>query len=99
MPAKRTKLHRVFISHATADKWIARMICEKIEAIPSVVTFRDDRDIAGGDHIPDVLLAEMERANEMLLLVTAISHTRQWVIMEVAMAKAFRGRLPVFWST
>ncbi len=93
MTAKRTKPHRVFISHATGDKWIARVICEKIEAIPGVVAFRDDRDIAGGDHIPEVLLTEMERSNEMLLLMTAISHTRQWVVMEVAMAKAFRKRI------
>jgi hypothetical protein len=37
----------VFISHATADKWIAKVFCEKIEAA-GAETFRDDRDINGG---------------------------------------------------
>jgi hypothetical protein len=36
--------YRVFISHATADKWIARILCEKLEEI-GAETFRDDRDI------------------------------------------------------
>ncbi len=51
--AQKAKVHRqtearsdyqVFVSHATADKWIARMICEKLEQ-QGAVTFRDDRDI------------------------------------------------------
>ena len=42
----------VFVSHATADKWIAKTFCEKIEAA-GAVTFRDDRDIAAGGDIPD----------------------------------------------
>ncbi len=46
------KPYQVFISHATADKWLARVICEKIEAI-GAATFRDDRDILGGDDIPE----------------------------------------------
>jgi TIR domain len=93
MPPRRPKPYRIFISHATADKWIARTICEKVEAIPGVVTFRDDRDISGGDYIPDVIEAEIKRSNEVLLLMTAIAHTRQWVIMEVGMAKAFKKRI------
>jgi hypothetical protein len=40
--------YQVFVSHATADKWIARVICEKLEQV-GATTFRDDRDIAGGD--------------------------------------------------
>jgi TIR domain len=85
--------YQVFVSHVTADKWIARVICEKIEAIPGAATFRDDRDIAGGDHIPDVIQDQLERSNEMLLLLTAVAHTRQWVIMEVGLARAFRKRI------
>ncbi len=55
MPKKKAKpAYRVFVSHATADKWVARMICEKIEAV-GAITFRDDRDIEGGDSIPKSL--------------------------------------------
>ena len=36
MPVKRPRKadpYRVFVSHATADKWIAKTICEKIDPI------------------------------------------------------------------
>lgn len=85
--------YRVFVSHATADKWIARTICEKIDAIPGVVTFRDDRDIAGGDTIRDVLLEELEQADEVLVLLTPTSVGRQWVIAEAAVGWALRKRI------
>ncbi len=52
----------VFISHATADKWIAKTLCEKIESV-GAVTFRDDRDIAGGDDIPEQIRREIVRSN------------------------------------
>ena len=45
----RAKPYQVFISHATTDKWLAKVLCEKIEAT-GATTFRDDRDIQGGEH-------------------------------------------------
>lgn len=77
--------YRVFVSHATADKWIARVLCEKLEAI-GVVTFRDDRDIAGGDHIPARLRQEINSADEFLVLLTPNSIDRQWVTLELGAA-------------
>src|SRR5581483_1618431 len=62
-PSKRTKPYQVFISHATADKWIARVLCEKIEEA-GAVTFRDDRDIDGGDDIPDRIRSEIKQSRE-----------------------------------
>jgi hypothetical protein len=38
------KPYQVFVSHATADKWIAKVICERIDAT-GATSFRDDRDI------------------------------------------------------
>ena len=40
--------YQVFVSHATADKWLASTLCDKIEAV-GASTFRDDRDINGGE--------------------------------------------------
>jgi hypothetical protein len=37
--------YQVFLSHATTDKWLAKTLCEKIEA-SGATTFRDDRDTA-----------------------------------------------------
>ena len=54
-PSFKDPVHRpyqIFVSHATTDKWLARTICEKIEGT-GATTFRDDRDISGGDDIPE----------------------------------------------
>lgn len=79
------KPYQVFISHATADKWIARTICEKIEAV-GATTFRDDRDIEGGDDIPEEIRRQIKRSKEILVLLTPQSIGRQWVILEVGAA-------------
>ena len=49
---KTASKYQVFVSHATSDKWLAKVICEKIEGV-GASTFRDDRDINGGDDIPE----------------------------------------------
>ena len=78
----------MFVSHATADKWIATIICEKIEET-GATTFRDDRDIAGGDDIPDRIRKEIIGSQELLVLLTPESVNRPWVLLEVG---AFWGR-------
>jgi hypothetical protein len=77
--------YSVFISHATVDKWIAKTLCEKIEAV-GATTFRDDRDIEGGDDIPEQIRRQIIRSNELVVLVTPESVNRQWVLFEVAAA-------------
>ncbi len=81
----KTSPYLVFVSHATADKWIAKTLCEKIEAV-GAVTFRDDRDIAGGDDIPEQIRRHIIRSNEMIVLMTPESVDRQWVLLEVGCA-------------
>ena len=85
----RKARYQVFVSHATADKWIARVICEKLETA-GAVTFRDDRDIQGGDSIPDRIRNEIAVSQEMVVLVTPESVARAWVLMEIG-AAWFRG--------
>lgn len=75
--------YQVFVSHASADKWLATTICEKIEAVDGARTFRDDRDIDGGDSIPENIRREIVRSNEMLVLMTPDSVDRPWVILEI----------------
>ena len=62
---EKASRYLVFVSHATPDKWLAKTICEKIEQ-SGAATFRDDRDIQGGDDIPDVIRKNIIRANELL---------------------------------
>ena len=77
--------YQVFVSHATADKWLATTLCEKIE-LTGAKTFRDDRDIDGGDDIPETIRAEIKRSRELVVLLTPNSAGRPWVILEVGAA-------------
>jgi hypothetical protein len=83
--SSRSKRYRVFVSHATADKWIATVLCEKIESI-GAATFRDDRDINGGDDIPESIRTAIEESEEMVVLLTPESVNRPWVLLEVGAA-------------
>ena len=97
MSAKRkrrqpSKPFQVFVSHATYDKWVARVLCEKLEQL-GTTTFRDDRDISGGDLIPDAIRDAIESCNEFVVLLSPQSIRRQWVLVEIGMALAFRKRI------
>jgi hypothetical protein len=61
------------------------VICEKIEAV-GATTFRDDRDIDGGDDIPDSIRLAIGECRELLVLLTPVSVARPWVLMEVGAA-------------
>ena len=80
-----SKRYQVFLSHATGDKWLARTLCEKIEAT-GAATFRDDRDIHGGDDIPDEIRRQLKASNEMVVLLTPVSVDSRWVILKIGAA-------------
>lgn len=89
--------YQVFVSHATADKWIARVCCEKIGDVPGATTFRDDRDIDGGAPIPATLREALKQSDEMLVLLTQTSVQRPWVLHEIGVMWGFEKRIvPVF---
>jgi hypothetical protein len=75
----------VFVSHATADKWLATTFCEKIEAT-GASTFRDDRDINGGNDIPEAIRLQIKLSRELVVLLTPESVDRPWVLLEVGAA-------------
>jgi hypothetical protein len=75
----------VFVRHATTDKWLAKILCEKLEQ-SGATWFRDDRDIDGGDDIPEKIRLAIGRSRELLVLLTPDSITREWVRMEVGAA-------------
>lgn len=77
--------YQVFVSHATADKWIATTFCEKIDAT-GATSFRDDRDINGGDSIPQSIRTEILVSRELVVLLTPDSIERPWVLIEVGAA-------------
>lgn len=79
------KPYQVFVSHATTDKWIATKVCELIERA-GAKTFRDDRDIHGGDDIPEEIRRQIKQSKEIPVLLTPESINRQWVILEIGAA-------------
>src|SRR5438128_1424245 len=100
MPAKkpkqakpsRPKPYLVFVSHATADKYLAKMICEKVEAV-NATYFRDDRDIGGGEDIAETIYEYLDSCDEFLILITPQSFGRPWVWMEFGAALHARKRI------
>jgi hypothetical protein len=96
VPGKRAsgKPYQVFISHATADKWLAKVLCEKLEST-GATTFRDDRDIQGGDDIPEEIRRQIKQSKEIIVLLTPQSVGRQWVILEVGAAWGWSKRIRI----
>jgi TIR domain-containing protein len=86
---KKRKPYQIFVSHATADKWLAVTLCEKLEEA-GASTFRDDRDIDGGDVIPERIRSEIKRSRELVVLLTPHSVSRPWVLLEVGAAWGWR---------
>jgi hypothetical protein len=101
MPKRRTsakrpidKPYQVFISHATADKWLAKALCEKIEEA-GATSFRDDRDIHGGDDIPDEIRRQIKKSKELVVLLTPESSGRTWLTLEIGAAWGWSKRIRI----
>jgi len=83
---------KVFISHSSTDKWIARQICSQLET-RGVETFLDEKDIETGDSINHSIHAHLSDCDEVLLLLSPASLKSDWVLIELGGAKALDKRL------
>jgi hypothetical protein len=57
--------------------------------------FRDDRDIGGGDDIPEEIRRQIKQSKEILVLLTPASVERQWVTLEVGAAWGWSKRVRI----
>lgn len=83
----------VFISHSTEDRWIARQMAQLIERKGKrhqIKTFLDEKDIEGGQSIPEVILNNLEECDEFLVLLSPYSINRSWVLVEIGGAWSLR---------
>lgn len=71
---------------------MAAMIEEKGRKY-GVMTFLDERDIAGGDSIPDSIRKNIQECNEFLVLLSRYSIDRPWVLIELGAAWALGKRI------
>jgi TIR domain len=83
---------KVFISHATTDRWVARQVAAHLDA-RGIDTFLDEKDIETGDSIDDSIQADLADCDELLMLLSPASLTSTWVLIEVGGAKALQKRL------
>lgn len=79
----------VFISHSEKDRWIARQIANQIEEKGrsyGIKTFLDEKDIMGGESIPEAIRNNIRNCSEFLVLLSRYSIDRPWVLIEIGAA-------------
>ena len=66
----------VFISHSEKDRWIARQMAALIEGRGrehGIKTFLDEKDIEGGESIPDSIRKNIQEFREFLVFLSRYS--------------------------
>lgn len=83
---------KVFVSHSSTDKWIARQIATQLEQ-RDIEAFLDEKDIKTGDSIDDAVHENLAECDELLMLLSPASLESSWVLIEIGGAKALGKRL------
>lgn len=79
----------IFISHSRKDTWVAKQIAREITAC-GASAFLDEADIEVGDDFEERILEFLEKANELLVLLTPWALDRPYVWAELGAAWARR---------
>lgn len=74
--------YTVFISHSSADIWIAEQIEKQISAL-GAETWIDKKDLKGGDVLVDEIIRGIDACDEAIVLVSPKSVRSHWVIYEM----------------
>jgi hypothetical protein len=84
--------YRVFLSHSHKDRWIAKQCARLIEEAgqPRVEVFFDEKDIEGGQSIPDSVRTGIEKCDEFVVLLSRYSKDSPWVLIEMGAAWGLR---------
>jgi hypothetical protein len=92
MPARTNPPYLVFISHSATDTWVAQQIASHVERC-GARTFLDEAQIAVGADFDEEIRDALERADELLVLLTPWSLGRPYVWAEAGLA--WGRRLPI----
>jgi TIR domain len=79
----------IFISHSSRDTWVAKQIAREISAC-GASAFLDEADVEVGDDFEERILEFLEKANELLVLLTPWALDRPYVWAELGAAWARR---------
>lgn len=79
----------VFVSYSHKDRWIAKQCVRLIEEAGQgkVRTFLDAKDIDAGERIEDKVLDAIRKCDELVVLLSANSINRPWVLFEIGVAR------------
>ncbi len=79
----------IFISHSRKDTWVAKQVAREIIAC-GASAFLDEADVEVGDDFEERILEFLEKANELLVLLTPWALDRPYVWAELGAAWARR---------
>jgi len=82
----------IFISHSSADTWVAKQIAREIEARGGT-PFLDEAQIDAGDDFEEDILRFLEQAHELVVLLTPWALDRPYVWAEIG--AAWGRRIPI----
>jgi hypothetical protein len=80
---------KIFISHSSYDKWVARQIARQLED-NGYVTFLDEKHIQTGEPIEAAVHANLADSDEVLILISTASLKSHWVFIEIGAARALQ---------
>jgi hypothetical protein len=87
-----TERRLVFVSHSSQDTWIAKQIAREIEARGGT-PFLDEAQVDAGADFEEDILNFLERAHEMVVLLTPWALERPYVWAEIG--AAWGRRIPI----
>ena len=87
-----TREHLVFVSHSGTDTWVAKQIAREIAAC-GASPFLDEAAIDVGADFEEDILAFLERAHELVVLITPWALDQPYVWAELG--AAWGRRLPI----
>ena len=82
----------VFVSHSSQDTWIARQIAREIEGF-GAKPFLDEAEVDAGADFEEDILDFLERAHELVVLLTPWALDRPYVWAELG--AAWGRRIPI----
>lgn len=77
--------YRVFVSHASSDRWVAGQIAKELAEV-GVDTYLDSNVIETGDQLDAELRTALHDADELLVLLTPPALERPYVWIEIGSA-------------
>jgi len=83
---------KIFISHSSHDKWIARQIAVQLSD-RGHETFFDEKDIDTGESIDRALQENLAACDELIILISPSALKSHWVFIEIGGAKSLGKRI------